>query len=852
MNKKIKIIDIFSILFSLVQTVLGVYFITLVLKYATFSKATIILACCALGLMFLLIDLLCFYSIYYQRFAAKIATLIISVIIIGLSIFGINYLQRINKSVDNIITVNDKQFETSTVAFVTYDNEKINSIEDIKGNVKFGYIDNESFIAGNVLALEVVKDNGLNMEMLPYDSYGNLILALFSGEVDIAALPDNYYQMFSVDDGYEEYLVKTKIIHTYSKQVEVTTLSGNNKDLTKDPFTVLLMGIDEQRTDSLMVATFNPQRMIVTMTSIARDSYVPIACYSGGARDKINHARTVSRQCTIDTVEDLMGIEIDFYVEVNFYGVVEMVDAMGGLDLYSPVTFIGQQAGYENDENGRGYFTVWVGEGYLHRDGQQTLALARERHAMPGGDFGRQENQQKIIRAMAEKMLSTRDLNQIISVIEAAGDNIKTNFSLDQISQLVNFGIKMLNSTYAGKNDGVDGIFKFYSSRVTGYASWTYNESLSLPLWIYVPFKGSIADNQALIYRNLQINSTPRYDYQYDYDTLYPYYNEFKVKDTYDEQREYEEIPDIIPYFTNGYSLEDVRAWLKERSWINLTVVEVREGDAGFSSSYSHNQVINQSVAYGKKTANVKELTIWVAKHSVDCKIESYRAYDDCSDAYVVPEFVGMNYSELMTWKTNHPDVLLNITVITDNQSSYNANYENKVSYQSVEAWTFLRDLSGPININYNKKVSVQLDLAALFSYTSSSDIVYWFSSNGFTNVTYEDVYSDSVPAGHLVSAGGYTSASASPIVSTDNPIKVVISKGSEPVVDVPAFVSENDYVNFCNQNGLAPSVYYTETTDSSLNGQIISQSLSSGTYKISGLAGISINVYRYVGEGEE
>lgn len=855
MIKKLNVLDYISIVLSLAQTTSSIIFITFVLRYATFSKATIIFASVALIILSLLIDLVCYYFIRFKKRWSFFTNIIMAIVILVITITGSYYLGRINKSVDNIIITDNEQTETSTVAFVTYNNSNINTIDDLKGTTKFGYIDNESFIAGNVLALEVVEKNNLKLEMVPYTSYNDLILALFSEEIDVAALPDNYYQMFSVNDGYEDYLKDTKVIHTYSKEFKVTTLSGNDKDLTKDPFTVLLMGIDEQRTDSLMIATFNPQRMTVTMTSIARDSFVPIACYSGGARDKINHARTISRQCTIDTVENMMGVTIDFYVEVNFYGVVDMVDAMGGLTLYSPVTFIGQQAGYENDENGRGKFVVWVGQGWLERDGQQTLALARERHAMPGGDFARQENQQTIIKAMAEKMLNTKDLNKIIDVIEAAGDNIKTNFSLDQISQLINFGIKMLNSTYEGRVDGVDGIFKFYNTRVTGYESWTYNEQLSLPLWIYIPFKGSIADNKAVIDRNLQVNTTLSKEYFSDYDTAYPYYDEFSLPDTYNEQRENQNLPDIIPSFTNGYTLESIKTWLKDRSWIKLSVVEVKEGDKLYDASYMHNAIIQQSVAYGKKTADVKELTVWVIKHTVNCKLEEYRSYDDCGYEFVVPEFVGMSLSDLNTWINDHPGVEVRVTTIKDTEVGYNKDFGNKVSFQSVEAYTMLNELTGPIDVTYNKIVSIELDLPTIFA-SDKTGVQDWFNNNGFINTNITQTYNDSVPAGNVISVTVnntiYTSASANPIVSTDSYVTVVISLGPDVKITVPTFNTVVEYFTFCEQHGLEKNVNPIETTDQSQDAKIFSQS-ASGEVNKSYLEtnGLSIQIYQYTSSEE-
>ena len=611
-KKKINVLGILAAILSVVQIAIGAYMIITLSKYSGISESLFTSLFVSLALILFLILVMGIYGLTCRKNVVSVLAIILSAGIIAASIYGIGYINRLEKSIDNMINTETEQTETNTVAFVTFNNKELENIDDFSMSTKFGYIDNESFIAGNVLALEVLEKNSLYVNQVPYDNYNDLIWGLFSGEVEVAALPDNYYSMFSVNDGYEEYLDQTEVIYTYSKDMVIENLGGNDKDLTTEPFTVLLMGMDEQRTDTLILASFNPLRMTVTLTSIARDSYVPIACYKGQASDKINHSRTVSRQCTIDTVQNLMGIDIDFYVEVNFYGVVEMVDAMGGLLLYSPVTFVGQQAGYENDSTGRGHFNVWVGKGWLQRDGQQTLALARERHAMPNGDFDRQQHQQEVIQAMVKKMLEMRDVDKILSVIEAAGDNVKTNFDLNQMTQLINFGIKAINTTYEGKITGVNGIFNIINTRVTGYSSSTYNDSLELNLWIYKLYKGSIADNKAVILRNIWKDDTLRADYSGEYDTLYPYYDQYQyiTKDFYNEVQVHEPTPDTMPNMVNSYTLKDVKAWLKERNWITLNVVEVKEGDELYDQGYRHNVVIKQSINSGKKTSNITELTI--------------------------------------------------------------------------------------------------------------------------------------------------------------------------------------------------------------------------------------------------
>ena len=199
---------------------------------------------------------------------------------------------------------------------------------------------------------------------------------------------------------YEEHLDKTKVIHEFSTKVKIEGTDTVKKDLSKEPFSILLMGNDGGRTDTLIYVSFNPKTMVATLTSIARDSYVPIACYKNQASDKINHSRQISRQCTLDTVSNLLGEQVDYFVEVNFKAVVDIVDSLGKLWIVSPIEFVGQDSSED-----RGHFTVWINKGGQFMSGEQVLAFSRERKNMPGGDLQRQLNQQQIGRASCREIV---------------------------------------------------------------------------------------------------------------------------------------------------------------------------------------------------------------------------------------------------------------------------------------------------------------------------------------------------------------------------------------------------------------------------------------------------------------
>ena len=229
----------------------------------------------------------------------------------------------------------------------------------------------------------------------------------------------------------------------FEEKVTIQNQAGSDKDITSEPFTVLLIGTADGLSDTMILCSVNPISMKVTMSSIARDSYVPITCYNGG-QSKINAARAVSRDCLINTIESLIGVDIDYYVDTNFQGVVDIVDALGGIVVDSPLAFVGQNASSE-----RGHYTVYVPAGeQVTLDGEQALAFARERHLFASGDFARQEHQQQVIAAIVQKIMRTRDINTFLNVLQAAGDNIQTNFTLNQMTNFVSYAMQKANRYY--------------------------------------------------------------------------------------------------------------------------------------------------------------------------------------------------------------------------------------------------------------------------------------------------------------------------------------------------------------------------------------------------------------------
>lgn len=204
-------------------------------------------------------------------------------------------------------------------------------------------------------------------------------------------------------------------------------------DPTEQAFNIYVTGIDQwesekgldlERSDVNMIVTINPKTKKILLTSIPRDTYVKL--HTAQQMDKLTHTGVYGVDETLDTVEDWLGVDLDYYVKMNFTGARDVINAMGGIDVYSPVTFKSSLKGYTYEK------------GWNHLNGKRALFFARERHAFEGQDSIRVENQQRVMKAMIKKMTSSKTLlTRYGDIMAAAGDNLHTDMSYDEISDLV-------------------------------------------------------------------------------------------------------------------------------------------------------------------------------------------------------------------------------------------------------------------------------------------------------------------------------------------------------------------------------------------------------------------------------
>ena len=305
-----------------------------------------------------------------------------------------------------------------------------------------------------------------------YSNTTSIILALEQNDADTAVLSDGYMQL--VEDNYAKFYSDIEVLATFQIRIKHDKES-TDVDATK-PFVVYISGIDTygsvstvSRSDVNMLAVVNPTTHQMLLVNTPRDYYVQLHGTSG-TRDKLTHAGTYGIGMSRRTLEDLYHTKIDYYLRINFSSLVNIVDTLGGVDVYSDYDFKS--------------FT----KGRNHLNGKQALAFSRERYSFSEGDRQRGRNQQHVIEAIIAKMSDPQNLLRYRSILTSLQGAIQTDMSTPLLTQLANNQLDNMKQ-WSIESIDVDG---------TGKMAPTYSMG-SLPLYVMVPDQKSLTSAQEKI-----------------------------------------------------------------------------------------------------------------------------------------------------------------------------------------------------------------------------------------------------------------------------------------------------------------------------------------------------------------
>ena len=570
-------------------------------------------------IFFILLSILCVRSIIKNTFKKKKSRIIITTIIsiiFSLVIVIIGY--NINKIYSAISSISSTT-QTYSSSIVTLQESKLEKIEDLT-NEKIGILNDTESIDGYQIPQEIIKENNIQNELVEYGNYLELINALLEEKIDAIFLPTNYSILFANIEGLENLKETTKIIYTKDKNVKVEkTLNSKNLD---EPFTVLLMGVDSEQEniqgssfngDSLVLITFNPKTLNATMLSIPRDTYVPITCFAGQKKNKITHAAWYGETCMMSTIENMFNIDIDYYVKINFKGVTNIVDALGGVDVDVPYSFCEQNS---NREFGNG--TVYVREGFQTLNGEQALALARNRHPWTeycsyewtnynSNDFIRGQNQQLVIQGMLNKIKNINSVDTFYDMLNSISNSMETNMTTENILSFYNIAKDILSKN-TSETSNLAEIIGFERMYLSGYDQMIVDydgingSGSGLALYNFVPYQGSMQDISDAMKANLGLQEKKTIK-SFDFD-INEEYEEYVIgKGNYTDYS-----LSLLPSFV-GRDVSEAEYYCNSRG-ISLTINKVET-----NSKSMDGQIMTQSLPSGMDVQYAGSMTITVAQY---------------------------------------------------------------------------------------------------------------------------------------------------------------------------------------------------------------------------------------------
>ncbi|WP_270780422.1 LCP family protein [Holdemanella biformis] len=449
MKNESKVSKVLSILLSVVLVVSSFYLLYQVIRLNVLpTKFLFPLTIGVVVLDAIFILLLVYFS---KNVVSKIICIVLTLFICAASCFGGYYISKTQNVLSSITNV--AKHAKNTVSVVVKESSSIKNKSQLNG-VSVGSLRlNEQ---GSKKALKELSSEGIVLNQTEYDSMTALLEAFYNGEVDSIIINESSRSQILDMEAYSNFDSNTRVVYQTSYKVKNNDSATSVSDITSKPFNVLISGSDTRggfdengRSDVIMIATVNPKTHTILLTSVPRDFYVTTACDAGdgcmqGALDKITHTGIHGTNTTKRTVEQLLGIEINYTFKVGFDTVTELVDVLGGVDVYV-------EPGYATTTS---QFSVH--EGVNHLNAQQALAFARERYSYTEGDRQRTKNQQQVLMGIVKEATKPSVITNYAAIMDTMANTFSTTMSNEEITDLIKYQLNN-NPTWKMEQYMVDG-----------------------------------------------------------------------------------------------------------------------------------------------------------------------------------------------------------------------------------------------------------------------------------------------------------------------------------------------------------------------------------------------------------
>lgn len=364
------------------------------------------------------------------KYVSGIVGKVFSVVMIAALIFGSSLLTDLNATLKSITAGGNVQKEKINVYImadreIPTDAEASEFVYGIMASTQGESLD-------NMIAIMTDKFGGEAPRTAEYKTAEDLAEALYTEQVDAIILGESFVSIISDIEAYANFETDTKIL--YSEEFSIAIDSGT-ANLDSDTMIIYISGNDKtgsvegfHRSDVNILAVVNTKTREILLVSTPRDYYVNLKFNDGtysALPDKLTHAGNYGVEVSMNTLETIYDIDIDYYFRVNFTGFIEIVDALGGVDVYVPKNFTAQGAG-----------TVFT-QGNAHLSGAEALDFVRERYAFAGGDNRRGSAQMEVITSLLNKVMSPSVISGYREILDSLQRYFQTNIPSELISSLV-------------------------------------------------------------------------------------------------------------------------------------------------------------------------------------------------------------------------------------------------------------------------------------------------------------------------------------------------------------------------------------------------------------------------------
>lgn len=604
LKKSNLVIRIIYYLVTICYLVSSILFIKSLLNLTGIETGIRIIAIIFFIIYFLLYVFINFLNLLRRKYKGLIISTIFSLLFILIFFIGSYYINYVYSNINNM---QESEKITYNIYLITLKDTEFSS------ESKIGVISDKIDKDNNELSTKLYKKKNLKNEIVEYNDYIKMLDDLYNNVIDGAIVPGNYDTLFRNEAGFENIVYDTKVIYEYSEKRQNEDLNiVSDKDFS-EPLTFLFLGVDSEgdglnanaafNGDTLMLMSFNPKTLSSVLLSIPRDTYVPIACYNNRYA-KINSSAAYGTGCVISTINKFLDINIDYYVKINFKGVVDLVEAVGGVevDVEAPTYMANAYGGKvceQNSDRQWGDKLVCINPGLQVLNGEQALAYARCRHMYIGSDLDRVRHQQQVVEALANKVLHFNSIKEFQDILNAISKNIATNMDTDTILSGYNVAKNVLGNKLSGKD----------SLNIQKASLETYS------LNVYVPSQGRKTSAQGYYESSLE-DIKKAFNIVLGKETEEPIKTfSFSVNETYEIYRPGKgkrtgQSGALLPSFV-GKSISEAQSFCNSNN-INLEIKYVDSGSEHYNDQVAVGLIGDQSVHKDVLLSTVSNLTVYV------------------------------------------------------------------------------------------------------------------------------------------------------------------------------------------------------------------------------------------------